>query len=109
MQLPNIEERQVLKDFEDLLIDNLHILDSTLDTIASLLKSYVNYCNTRRASVEDASVTNFDLIKVALEEQKLEVSCSRLKIETLHRKVQGSIQLVSLSRDEIRVFIQAYL
>ena len=109
LQLLNIEERQVLKDFEDLLIDNLHILDSTLDTIDSLLKNYENYCNTRSASVHGASGTDLDLIKVALDEQKLEVRSSRLKIETLHRKVQGSIQLVSFSRDEGRTFIKAYL
>lgn len=40
LQLLNIGERQVLKDFEDLLIDNLLMLDSTLDTIASLIVNY---------------------------------------------------------------------
>ena len=109
LQLLNIEERQVLKDFEDLLIDVLLILDSTLDTIASLLKSYEKYCHTCKASVQDASVDDFDLIKIALQEQKIEVSSSKRKIETLHRKVQGSIQLVSRSRDGSRVCLQAYL
>ena len=109
LQLLNIEERQVLKDLEDLLIDILLILDSTLDTIASLLKNYEKYCHTCRESGQDASFTDSDLIKVALQRQEIEVRSSKRTINTLHRKVQGSIQLVRISRDGSRTSFQAYL
>ena len=98
LQLPNVEERQVLKDIEDLLIDNLLILDSTFDTITSLLNNYQSFCEDQRGKAPETSVDTVDLITVALQEQQREVSSSKRKIETLRRKVKGSIQLVSESR-----------
>lgn len=109
LPLLDMEERQFFKDFEDSLLDNLLILDSTSDTIASLLKNYEIYCHTCKASVQDVNVNDLDLIKVALQEQIVEISSSRRKIETLHRKVQGSIQLVSISGDEFGTSFQIYL
>ena len=96
VQLLNFEERQILKDFEDLLIDNLLVLDTTLDTISSLLDNYQSYWRISRLQSREMQTDDVDLISVALQEQKSEVSSSRRKIETLHRKVQGSIKLVRL-------------
>ena len=90
----NIDERQTLKDFEDLLIDHLLILDSTAETIASLSRSYNSYCRACKPLSHDISVEDPDMIILTLQEQDREVLSSRRKIETLHKKVQGSIQLV---------------
>ena len=94
LQLLNIEERQVLKDFEDLLIDNMLILDSTRDTISSLLNNYLSYWHNSRHESRECEAGENDLIMIALQERMSEVSSSSRKIETLHRKVQGSIKLV---------------
>ena len=94
MQLLNIEERQVLKDFEDLLIDNMLILDSTRDSISSLLNNYQAYWHN--IDHESCGASDNDIIIIALREQMSEVSASRRKIDTLHRKVQGSIKLVRM-------------
>lgn len=94
LQLLNIDEHQLLKDFEDVLIDSLLILDSTAETVASLLRNYHSYCRACRARSQDTNLEEPDMVTVALEEQEREVSSSRRKIETLLRKVQGSIQLV---------------
>ena len=95
MLLLDIEERQALKDFEDLLIDNMLILDSTRDTISSLLNNYRSYWRNSRHESKDYDAHDDDLIIIALQERISEVSSSSRKIDTLHRKVQGSIKLVS--------------
>ena len=102
LQILNVEERQALKDSEDLLIDNLLILDATFDTIASLLKNYQSYCHDCRKRSPEISTDDIDLVIVALEEHQREVSLSRRKIETLHRKVRGSIHLVRQPRPHLR-------
>lgn len=94
LQLLNIEERQVLKDFEDLLIDNMLILDSTRDTISSLLNNYQSYWHNSQHESKKYVTGDNDLIIIALRERMSEVSSSSRKIDTLHRKVQGSIKLV---------------
>ena len=96
MQLLNVEERQILKDYEDLLIDNLLVLDTTLDTIASLLSNYQSHRRSSQLQSREIPTDDIDLISIALQEQKSGVSSSRRKIETLHRKVQGSIKLVRI-------------
>ncbi|KAL8688219.1 MAG: hypothetical protein Q9218_005818 [Villophora microphyllina] len=95
LQLVNIDERQVLKDSEDSLIDNLLILDSTLDTITSLLSVYNRFCQDCGTQLENGYVDEVDLIEMALQEQHRVVSSYRKQIETLRMKVQGSIQLLS--------------
>ena len=94
LQLLNIEERQVLKDFEDLLIDNMLILESTRDTISSLLNNYQSYWHKSQHESREYDTMDDDLIIIALRERMNEVSSSSRKIVTLHRKVQGSIKLV---------------
>lgn len=95
-QFLNIEERQVLKDFEDSLIDNMLILDVTLDTITALLSTYTQFCRVCETNMCDDHNDDFDLIEAALKDQQRAVSSHRRQIETLHTKVQGTIQLVSI-------------
>lgn len=91
-----VDEPQVLKDSEDRLIENLLILDSTLETITSLASVYNQFrqdCGTRE---ENGYVDEVDLIEMGLQEQHREVGSYRRQIETLRMKVQGSIHLVSV-------------
>lgn len=90
----SIDERQVLKDLEDVLIDNLLVLESTADTINSLSRYYQRYCRANNNLSHDISMEDPDMIITTLQEQEKEVRLSKQKIETLHRKVQGSIELV---------------
>ena len=95
LQLLNVEERQALKDSEDLLIDNMLILDSTFETVSSLLQSYRSYCDDCADETQELGTDPKDLIMIALEDHQKEVLSNRRKIETLYKKVKGSIQLVS--------------
>ena len=90
----SIDERQVLKDLEDLLIDNLLILESTAETIASLSRNYQSYSRASNTPPDGINTEDPDMIITTLQEQEREIRSSKRKIETLHRKVQGSIELV---------------
>lgn len=95
-QLVNIEERQILKDLDDRLIDIQLILDSTLSTVTSLLDTYKRYCKDTKANLVHDESDDFDLVEAALREQERAVGSYRKQIETLHIKVQGTIQLVGV-------------
>lgn len=86
----------MLKDFEDSLFDNMLTLDATLDTITALLSTYSRFCRDVGADLGNDYNDNFDLIEAALKDQQRAVSSHRRQIETLHTKVQGTIQLVSI-------------
>lgn len=92
---PNVEERQRFKDFEDQLIDILLVLDTTSDTIKSLLekcKQFRRDIGNMPQSVEDDS---YDSLECALLEKQRDVQSSRRKVETIHNKVQGTTDLAS--------------
>ena len=95
----NIDERQILKDFEDRLVDSMLILDTTADTIASLSRNYQSYCRACKTLSHDVTMEDPDTVLLTLQEQGREVESSKRNIETLHRKVQGSIQLVRMCSD----------
>ena len=108
-QLLTFEERQILKDSEDSLIDVLLILDSTLEIIKSLVSAYARYshdCSTRSKEADahdldmikkEADAHHLDMIEIALNEQHQEVRLHRRQVETLHKKVQGTMQLVRVT------------
>ena len=87
-------DRQALKDLEDSFIDVLLILDSTIDTIKSLASAYTSHSRGCRTSSEEVEFADSDLIDIALKEQHQEVASHRKQVQTLHQKVQGTIQLV---------------
>ncbi len=89
------DERQRLKDFEDQLVDILLVLDTTHDTILSLLDKYKQYCSDCRRHLECIDDQNFDSIESALGEKQRDVKSTRRKIETLLAKIRGTTKLVS--------------
>lgn len=88
------EDRQALKDLEDPFIDVLLILDSTMDTIKSLVSAHTNYSRCCRTGSDEVEFDDSDLIAIALKEQLQEVASHRKQVQALHQKVQGMIQLV---------------
>ncbi|KAL9587546.1 MAG: hypothetical protein Q9203_003458 [Teloschistes exilis] len=91
----SFDERQILKDSEDRLVGNLLILDSTLETITSLVSVYNQFRQDCGSGQEDGYADHIDLIEMALQEQHREVGSYRRQMETLRMKVQGSIHLLS--------------
>lgn len=92
----SFDERQILKDSEDRLINNLLILHSTLETITSLVSVYNQFRRDCGTGEEDGCADKIDLIEMALQEQHREVGSYRRQMETLRMKVQGSIHLVKV-------------
>ena len=86
-------QRQRLKDVEDELIDADLILDSTDDTMNSLLENYRQYCH----AMDSSSNSDFeaDIIHRALREKRKQIMFYKKQIRALHHKVQGTINLVS--------------
>ena len=96
LRLIGVEERQVLKDFEDQIIDVLLVLDSIYDTISSLAETYKQFCQDID-SQEDLGGREFDSVAFRLQEKLREVMSSRRKVENLLAKVQSTTNLVSYS------------
>lgn len=95
LRLADFEERQMLKDSEDRLIDMLLIFDATCDTITSLLDKYQNFRVGCDSSWDGGNRMGSDLIVCALQERQEDVQSSRNKVKSLHKKVQGTTNLVS--------------
>ena len=73
----------------------LLVLDSTIDTISSLIENYKQFRLDIDNSPMDTNSEEFDPIAFALREKHREVMFSRKKAETLQIKVQGMSTLVS--------------
>lgn len=95
LQSLNIEERQVLKNIEDQIVDILLILDSTSDTISSVSEMYKQFCDASPAMSQDVN-DEPDLISFSLHEKQRDVVHNRRKVETLLVKVQGTATLVRI-------------
>ncbi len=93
--LPDFAERQNLKDFEDRLIDIVLIFDATCDTISSLLDRYKNFCTGCDSKRDGGDTMESDFIVCALQERQKDVHSNRNRVKTLHKKVQGTTNLVS--------------
>ena len=90
---PTFEERQKIKVLEDYVLDLFVALDSSRDTINSLLEKYDEY-KRNKDSYQQGEET-VDLVRFALLEQCREIDLCRLKTESLLSKVKGAIQLVN--------------
>jgi len=77
----------------------LLVLDSTTDTISSLLDNYKQFCLDIDVNPLETNGEEFDPVAFALREKHREVMFSRKKIETLQTKVQGMSNLVSMDID----------
>ena len=90
-----VEERQLLKDLEDQILDVILVLDSTNDTILALLKNYRRFrqdsCVWEKQNNEYCS----DIVDYAFQEKLRDVSSSIKKVRSLHAKLKSTIELVS--------------
>ena len=91
-----VEERQQLKEFEDQILDIILVLDSTSETIVSLLENYRRFRQDLSVCVwEDTGDGSTDALDVAFREKQRDVCSSKLKVQTLHAKLKSTIDLVS--------------
>lgn len=95
MQPPGFEERQKLRDLEDLIIDTTSVLESTKDTTEALFEKYNQFRRDFSNEFDDA---DFDPIDLALQEKQRDVVTYRKKVDVLRVKVKSTIELVSGSR-----------
>ena len=95
LRLADFEERQRLKEFEDRVIDIILAFDATHDTVTSLLDKYQEFCISHGSASDTDDRMESDFIVCALQERLKDVHSSRNKLKTLHKKVQGTTNLVS--------------
>ena len=84
---PSFEERQKMKMIEDLVLDLFVALDSSRDTVDSLLGMYDEYKQSKEGSI--------DLVRHALLEQVREIDLYKVKADSLLSKIKGAKQLVT--------------
>ena len=94
IRITEFEERQRLKQVEDKILDLLIIMDSTLDTIDSLLENYEEFRSRTAPAVEQAAARKNDTISFALAEKRRDVILYKRKVEALRWKVKGTTKLV---------------
>jgi hypothetical protein len=93
----DFEERQRIKQIEDYVLDIFVILDSTQDTLSSLLAKYKIFAQLNNSALGEFE----DPVMLALLEKEREIELCRQKLQALHRKVKGTIQLVRKSRQHL--------
>lgn len=91
----DVEERQKLKDLEDQIIDIMTVLESTNDTIVSLLEKYDQFRRDFVRGFDMSDDAGFDHTDLALREKRRDVVSNRKKVETLHIKITSTTELVS--------------
>ena len=89
-----VEERQQLKELEDQILDVVLVLDSTSDTIVSLIENYRRFSQDHRL-LGRCDGGNNDAIDLAFQEKHRDVHNSKKKVQTLHAKLKSTIELVS--------------
>ena len=95
IQVVEFEERQRLKQVEDKILDVKTVLDSTLDTVSSLIEKYTDLS---RLEVNHRGINaelERDSIVFGLQEKGREVVLTRKTVDVLHAKIQGTMKLVS--------------
>ena len=90
---PNFEERQRIKLIEDYVLDVFVALDSSSDIVTSLLKQYAMWDHGSNKMNKDEG-GGPDLVHIALLDKLREIELYKLKLNSLHAKVKGTIQLV---------------
>ena len=97
IQITQLEERQLLKEIEDRLIDLGSMLSSTDDIVATLLEKYKAFSlnSTSRKSVTSDTRLDIDPILSGLEERAKDVLLYRQQVDALRAKVKGASQLAS--------------
>ena len=90
----NVEERQMLKDLEDELLDVILVFESMHGTLVKLLRNYDWYHNADANSITTKG-ERFDCVSEALLVRQENIILHQKKIQTLHKKLKGIINLVS--------------
>ena len=96
IQVTDVVERQKLKQLEDILLDILIVLDSTLDTVSTLLEQYQTTFLRSDVGQTSNSPTTEDDIVVTLLEKRRDILLFRTKVDAIRSKVQGTIAMASL-------------
>jgi hypothetical protein len=95
-------ERQRLKQLEDSVLDLLLILDSTLDTVETMIEKYQE--DTTQAWLGkpgySQSLAQDDILVQALKEKRRDILLLKTKVEMLRAKVSGTTELVSRIKAE---------
>ena len=94
----DFDERQRLKQLEDDLVDVRLVLDSTLDTVESMLENYMELSSTQHQTedeIDAPTMAREDLIVRLLQEQRQDIRLLKTKVEALCAKVAGTTELVS--------------
>lgn len=92
-----VEDHQQLKEIEDDVADLVLCLDSSLDTLTSLMRMYGDFnCHLQSLKSEgDVQIDDkIDSFVVAFEEKSQEVSYTRKKAESLLSKIRNTRSLV---------------
>src|SRR6266498_1408898 len=71
--LVEFEERQKLKQVEDKILDVKTVLDSTLDTVSSLIEKYTDLTKAEDVTFSEPTTPQRDFILFALQEKKREI------------------------------------
>jgi hypothetical protein len=95
IQVTDVVERQKLKQLEDILLDILVVLDSTLDTVSTLLEQYQTTFFRSDVGRTSNSPTTEDDIVVTLLEKRRDILLFRTKVDAIRSKVQGTIAMAS--------------
>lgn len=88
-------ERQRLKQIEDSILDLLIVLESTLDTVNSLIEKYRYSATQEVLGQRSGVVSDDDPILLGLNDKRKDVLLYRSKVDTIRAKVQGTTELVS--------------
>ena len=94
IQVKDYVERQKLKQIEDSIIDISIILDSTLDTVNTLLERYQASHRREHSNIDTNEHFDVDDIEIGLLEKRRDVLLFRAKIDAIRSKVQSTIKLV---------------
>jgi hypothetical protein len=89
----DFEERQRIKQIEDYVLDIFVVLDSSQDTLSSILAKYKDFARASGSPLRESE----DPVILALLEKDREIELCRQKLKALHMKVKGTIQLVRVS------------
>ncbi|KAI4187924.1 MAG: hypothetical protein L6R41_002499 [Letrouitia leprolyta] len=90
----DFEQRQLLNDFEDKILDVLLAIDSTLHTIGILTEKHQQLCDDPSCFKLDTGHDRYDCIVDALHEKRRELMFTRTKVETLHSKLKKTVKTV---------------
>lgn len=82
-----------MKIIEDRVTDLFIMLDSTIDTVTSLNEVYL--CFRQHRESVDISTIATDPIAYGFHQKHRELLLIKQKAEALHKRVQGTVQLVS--------------